>query len=56
METHGQKRPKRHLMLQKQRARKKESVFFTEVMITDEEITSEVDCFLKENCNSNSCF
>lgn len=43
-------------MLQKQRAGKNENVFFTEVMIIDEENTNEVDCFLKENCHSNSCF
>lgn len=43
-------------MLQKQREGKNESMLFTEVMIIDEENTNEVDCFLKENYNSNSCF
>lgn len=52
MKKHGQKRPKPHL-LQKQRAGKKESLFFTEVMIIDKENTSGVDYFLKEICNSN---
>lgn len=56
MKTNEQKRWKTHSMLQKQRAGKKECVSFTEVMIIYEENTSEVDYFLKENCNSNSCF